>query len=570
MAKKPKHVYTASQMAQAVAAVKRGMGVWKASATFKVPKTTLYDNTKGKYRNVAKRAPGPGRALGAATEQALVDYALYMAERGFPLTRPALKALTRAVVSTKGLRVPFNMENGPSDKWIRSLLRRHKELSLRSADTLDNARANLSQEEVNKFFILLQNIKVKYDLSPNQIFNVDETGFSGKETFRGKVVAKRGAKKVYQRPVRFPGHVTVVLAASAVGAILPPLVIFEGSLPGSMQGIPPSWAFTATKSGFIDSAIFLMWFRDVFLQQCGRQRPLVLIMDNHVSHLGPEVIDLAKKEQIELLCLPPHSTHLLQPLDVGVFNLLKRSMANYAVTLGYGGMRAVPKNTFPNVLKVAIDRISSAVVKSAFRTAGIFPLKPVSIPIASTTCAMDQEASSDSNAYIQKCQTCGQDRVNPLVRLGIVPQELATVLVSPPEIPCKRKSKKPVLSARLLTTTDFVETPGAAVDEPTCPGPDAESPAVTVDQPTSPMPGPSRTNVSSPAPSSVSDEADNEVCCICNKWSPPGLRACQNITIVNWAQCDRCSKWCHLRFCTSVVSVSDKETFFCPLCNPVA
>ena len=36
-----------------------------------------------------------------------------------------------------------------------------------------------------------------------------------------------------------------------------------------------------------------------------------------------EVIKLAKENDIHLLCLPAHTTHLLQPLDVGVFRSLK-------------------------------------------------------------------------------------------------------------------------------------------------------------------------------------------------------------------------------------------------------
>ena len=46
-------------------------------------------------------------------------------------------------------------------------------------------------------------------------------------------------------------------------------------------------------------------------------------MDNHKSHLSKELIDYAKSENIELLCLPAHSTHLLQPLDVGFYYMFK-------------------------------------------------------------------------------------------------------------------------------------------------------------------------------------------------------------------------------------------------------
>lgn len=36
-----------------------------------------------------------------------------------------------------------------------------------------------------------------------------------------------------------------------------------------------------------------------------------------------DTIDVAQENQVELLCLPPNSTHMLQPLDVAVFHKFK-------------------------------------------------------------------------------------------------------------------------------------------------------------------------------------------------------------------------------------------------------
>ena len=49
----------------------------------------------------------------------------------------------------------------------------------------------------------------------------------------------------------------------------------------------------------------------------------MLIVDSHASHVSTEFIRFAKENKIVCLCLPAHSTYLLQPLDVGVFGPLK-------------------------------------------------------------------------------------------------------------------------------------------------------------------------------------------------------------------------------------------------------
>ena len=51
----------------------------------------------------------------------------------------------------------------------------------------------------------------------------------------------------------------------------------------------------------------------------------ILIVDGHASHVSNEFIRFTHEHKIVCLCLPAHSTYLLQPLDVGVFGFLKRN-----------------------------------------------------------------------------------------------------------------------------------------------------------------------------------------------------------------------------------------------------
>jgi hypothetical protein len=44
-----------------------------------------------------------------------------------------------------------------------------------------------------------------------------------------------------------------------------------------------------------------------------------MLLDRHVSHISSEVIRLCIENKVILLCLLPYTTHLLQPLDIGLF-----------------------------------------------------------------------------------------------------------------------------------------------------------------------------------------------------------------------------------------------------------
>ena len=55
--------------------------------------------------------------------------------------------------------------------------------------------------------------------------------------------------------------------------------------------------------------------------KAGNHRRL-LIVDGHNSHVNMRFINYCDQNYILLAILPPHSTHRLQPLDVGLFSSL--------------------------------------------------------------------------------------------------------------------------------------------------------------------------------------------------------------------------------------------------------
>ena len=60
---------------------------------------------------------------------------------------------------------------------------------------------------------------------------------------------------------------------------------------------------------------------------------------------------------------------------------------------------------------------------------------------------------------------------------------------------------------------------------------------------------------------------DDENCCVCCKFQPEGLHIDLALKLVQWAQCDVCLKWVHLKFCTDAEEVSDSDTCHCPKCK---
>ena len=54
---------------------------------------------------------------------------------------------------------------------------------------------------------------------------------------------------------------------------------------------------------------------------------VLLVLDNHFSHLNVETLNLVKENGVVMLSFPPHCSHKLQPLDVSIFVPFKKYCA---------------------------------------------------------------------------------------------------------------------------------------------------------------------------------------------------------------------------------------------------
>ena len=112
------------------------------------------------------------------------------------------------------------------------------------------------------------------------------------------------------------------------------------------------------------------------------------------SHDTIGIIDAARKENILLLCLPPHTWHFLCPLDRTVFGWLSKEYNKQCSSF----VSANPVNTvdktksLPKLFTSAFDQsVNPANIISGFRSCGILPFNPLAIPSEAFTPSMTFE-----------------------------------------------------------------------------------------------------------------------------------------------------------------------------------
>lgn len=78
----------------------------------------------------------------------------------------------------------------------------------------------------------------------------------------------------------------------------------------------------ASYNGWTTDLIGLRLLEKLFIPSTNsriRGRYRLLILDGHGSHLAPQFDRICAENDVIPLCMPAHSSHLLQPRDVGFF-----------------------------------------------------------------------------------------------------------------------------------------------------------------------------------------------------------------------------------------------------------
>lgn len=229
---------------------------------------------------------------------------------------------------------------------------------------------------------MVRNTIAQYGILDDDICNFDETGFAMGVANTSKVVTRReyyGWRKVLQ-----PGNREWVTAIKCINQdeVLPPTIIFKGKsfMEHWFYTTPSDWRFEVSDNRWTTDQIGIQWLEQSFIPHATKHRkgakPL-LIMDGHRSHLTPLFGDICVQNNIIAICMPPHSPHLLQPLDVGCFAGLKYLYGGAIQAKARLSVTHIDKVDFLSVYTDIRAEVYKPInIANSFASTGIIPYSP--------------------------------------------------------------------------------------------------------------------------------------------------------------------------------------------------
>lgn len=491
---------------------------------------------------------------------------------------------------------------------------RWPELKVVKPSSLTELRARCANENsITSYFKELAHIIEKYNLceKPQNIYNIDEKGINT-EYRPPQIVAGSECKAQVVMSERSK-TVTVIGGGNALGHQIPPFFVFPGArmIPELMNGKTPGTAGVMSSSGWSNSEIFAQYMKKHFLTYCqGRNvdDTILVLYDGHRSHVSLGLIEWAKQNSIVLFVLPPHTSHVLQPMDIGCFGPLQLKYNQGCSKFARMHHRVVTRY---DVCSLACQAYASALspsnLQASFEKAGICPLldgktmcKNLGLKIKPSTlyeCSEEVTVGNSGAADELVCERSDQNvECVPEKSSGSIGEnekrngESACVdfFESRSAVVCKKVAKKRRNVSRVIggkalegeTVRKLEEYMAESLTvKKSKPNPTSKKsskkmkktaprpciPRLALD---SPIPGPSRINLhSSDSEMSDSDSESNiseaEKCCVCKKFY---VKQIEGVSITNWVQCTICAHWVHLKYCTPLRVARKNTEFQCSCC----
>lgn len=262
---------------------------------------------------------------------------------------------------------------------------------------------------LNAWFRLFLNMRDKYGILDCDMYNFDETGFMMGVICPSMVITRadrRGKGKTVQ-----PGNrewATAIACISGDGFDVPPFLLVKGAYHLASwyteSGLPGSWVIKPTFNGWTDNETCLDWIKHFDKHTGARTKGSyrMLVLDGHGSHQSVDFEAYCKDHKIIPLCLPPHSSHITQPLDIGLFGPLKRAYGKEIETFIQAHVNHITKVEFFLAFHAAYKAsMTSNNTLGGFRGAGLIPFDPqvvlskLDVKLRTPTPARSSTASAD-------------------------------------------------------------------------------------------------------------------------------------------------------------------------------
>ena len=401
-----------SSIQQALQAYRKGYysSIRAAAANFKVSRRTLQRRLDGTVSRTM--AHEYRQNLSTAEERTLYKWITHLTRTGFPIS-PALAIEMAETIRLQRYQLSKSacLFRPLGKNWLDKFRVRYSDIKGVWSRKLERARhAAINSSIVEEWFQAVTSLIVEHQYQPKRIYNMDESGFAIGESQSSRSLVNIREELSWEVIQGRQEWVTAIECINAIGETIPPLVIFKAQYTNTSwipADAPPNWRFSTSNKGWTTDSHGFEWIQTVFeplTRPADPSERRLLIMDGHSSHMTAKFIALCMDSNIDMLILPPHTSHELQPLDISLFQPLKKALAIETDRLTALADSRIPRAEWVEAYIRARERaFILSNIQAGWKASGLWPLSPIEVlnrvrqqPSATTTTHSSTNASIPS------------------------------------------------------------------------------------------------------------------------------------------------------------------------------
>lgn len=385
--------YSSEQLQKAVEAVQNGSIYSEAARLFKVPRRTISNRVKNKH----SLAIGRPKVLNNELEAQLKEWIKESAAVGDPRTPKQIRNAAGKLCSLSARKFKHKI---PARSFVRNFTNRNKGLSFRKPQSVTRAAATVTPHDIQENIKKVRSYLIENGFGhilndPKAFGNGDETGYE-LNPVPSTVVTSTGSKAYRVEASKPKESVTVFNVILASGESLNPQIVLKEStetivdVARACGEVGAKFVLQRTEKGWQTQKSFFEYITTKFVEELDEKGvirrpdyPFVLFLDNHTSHRSLELFQWCKANSIVLATFYPNSTHISQPLDVGVFGAAKSVYGDLVQEWREKNRSSELKlPDFAKVLHEVQKKVfTEKTIKNAFRSTGVYPLNESNIHI---------------------------------------------------------------------------------------------------------------------------------------------------------------------------------------------
>ena len=182
-------------------------------------------------------------------------------------------------------------------------------------------------DKLSAWFDGLNSIMQSLNIKSENIYNYNKTGIALRACIDLRQLDLSITTFALLKSPEDRKWVLILETISSSGAKRRPFIIFKGQ---SLQTTwfrannVPDWLYTTSPSGWTSNDIAIHWLDTCFLPETSTgSGTRLLLLDGHGSHVTVEFMKKCFYNNVWLYYLIPHSSHVLQPLDLTCFAPIK-------------------------------------------------------------------------------------------------------------------------------------------------------------------------------------------------------------------------------------------------------